>query len=60
MVESIMKLHRCEDCSIRCKAEGKPRSIFASIHRWHSTWWPGWKIYKAELHARGARAKARV
>jgi hypothetical protein len=60
MVESIMKLHRCADCSIRCKAKSKPRSIFGSIHRWHSTWWPGWKIYKAELRTRGARATARV
>ena len=36
MMESIMKLHRCEDCPIRCQAAKKPRSIFARIHRWHT------------------------
>ena len=59
MIESIMKLHSCADCSIRCKAEAKPHSISASIHRWHRTWWPGWKIYKAELRTRVTRATAR-
>jgi hypothetical protein len=44
MVEQIMKLHRCADCPIRCYAVAKPRSIFARLHRWHMTWWPGWKI----------------
>ncbi len=52
MMVSIMSLHRCEDCPIRCQAAKKPRSIFARIHRWHLRWWPGWKIYQAELRAR--------
>jgi hypothetical protein len=56
MVESMMKLHRCEDCPIRCQAGKKPRSIFARIHRWHITWWPGWQMYQAELRARRANA----
>ncbi len=60
MVEQIMSLHRCADCPIRCQAKAKPRSIFARIHRWHSTWWPGWKIYQRELHTRDAKAPARA
>jgi hypothetical protein len=58
MIESIMKLHRCEDCPIRCNAIKKPHSIYARIHRWHRTWWPGWKIYLAELHPGGAKGTA--
>jgi hypothetical protein len=60
LIESLMKLHRCEDCPIRCHAAKQPRSIFARIHRWHTTWWPGWAIYKRELRARvsGAAANA--
>ncbi len=58
MMESIMSLHRCEDCPIRCQAAKKPRSIFARIHRWHMRWWPGWKIYQAELRARKVSAVA--
>jgi hypothetical protein len=53
MIQSIMKLHPCADCQIRCKAAQKPRSLFARIHRWHTRWWPGWKIYQAELRSRG-------
>ena len=58
MVETIMKLHRCADCSIRCRAIAKPRSVFARIHRWHRTWWPGWKIYLRELRSVSAGATA--
>jgi hypothetical protein len=47
-------------CPIRCWAVAKPRSIFARIHRWHATWWPGWKMHQAQLHARGARAAAHI
>ncbi len=54
MMESIMRLHRCEDCPRRCQAAKKPRSIFARIHHWHMRWWPGWKIYQSELRARKA------
>ena len=55
VIINIMKLHQCSNCSIRCRAVAKPRSLFARIHRWHMTWWPGWKIYQAELRARSAR-----
>jgi hypothetical protein len=52
MIETIMKVHKCDNCAIRCRAAAKPGSLYGSIHRWHSTWWPGWKIYKTGLRAR--------
>jgi hypothetical protein len=59
ITERIMQVHRCADCPIRCQAKAKPRSLYARIHRWHSTWWPGWKIYQAELRDPGAKATSR-
>jgi hypothetical protein len=56
MIEHMMQLHRCADCPIRCQAKAKPRSLFARLHRWHTTWWPGWKIYQRELRAGDAKA----
>ena len=56
MIESLMKLHKCADCPIRCQASRKPGSLFARLHRWHATWWPGWKLYQAELKVRDAKA----
>ena len=58
--QAIEKVHRCADCPVRCQAVAKPNSLFARIHRWHTTWWPGWKMYQAELRARGAGPTARV
>jgi len=55
---NIMKLHPCSTCSIRCMAAGKPHSLFARIHRWHMTRWPGWKIYQAEMGTRNSRPAA--
>ena len=43
----IEKVHRCEHCPIRQMAMKQPRSVFARIHSWHKTWWPGWKAYQA-------------
>jgi hypothetical protein len=43
----IEKIHRCEDCPIRLMAIKQPKSIFARIHMWHKTWWPGWKAHQA-------------
>ena len=60
MLESLMKLHKCADCTIRCKGARKPGSLAARIHRSHATWWPGWKHYQAELHTRGAKAMPRA
>ncbi len=60
MIDQIMKLHRCADCPIHCQAKAKPRSLFARLHRWHMTWWPGWKIYQAEQRSRGAGMAARI
>ena len=60
MVEQLMSLHRCEDCPIRCRAVKKPQSIFGRIHRWHRTWWPGYKIYQREQRARAAAGMARA
>ena len=50
-VERIMDLHPCAECPIRCKAGAQPHSFYARLHRWHSSWWPGWKIYQARLRA---------
>jgi aldehyde:ferredoxin oxidoreductase len=58
MVEYIEKLHNCADCPIRCRAVARPRSIFARIHRWHATWWPGWRMHQTRLRARGVEAPA--
>lgn len=60
MIESLMKLHKCADCPIRCQASRKPRSLLARIHRWHATWWPGWKLYQAELRVRAAKVAPQV
>ena len=43
----IDKVHSCADCPIRLKAIAEPQSVFARIHNWHKTWWPGWKAQQA-------------
>lgn len=60
MIESLMKLHKCAHCPIGCRAARKPQSLLARVHRWHTTWWPGWKLYQAELRARLAKAMPQV
>jgi hypothetical protein len=47
----IEKVHNCEDCPIRKMAIKQPKSIFARIHMWHKTWWPGWKAHTARTCA---------
>ena len=52
----IEKVHRCADCPIRRLATKQPQSVFARIHTWHKTWWPGWKAHRARVCAMTARA----
>jgi hypothetical protein len=54
----IEKVHGCEDCPIRQMAIKHTKSIFARIHMWHKTWWPGWKAYQARTCSYAARAGA--
>ena len=53
----IEKIHNCADCPIRKMAMKQPRSIFARLHAWHATWWPGWKAHQARACAVSARAR---
>jgi hypothetical protein len=46
-VLSIKKGHQCADCPILRMANKRPQSIFARLHTWHKTWWPGWKAHEA-------------
>ena len=54
----IDKVHSCSDCPIRQLAIKQPKSIFARIHMWHKTWWPGWRAHQARTCAFAARAGA--
>jgi hypothetical protein len=47
----IEKIHRCSDCPIRQQAVKHPHSVFARLHRWHKTWWPGWQAHEARTCA---------
>ena len=51
----IEKVHRCAECPIRQLAIKHPHSMFARLHAWHKTWWPGWKAHQARAHAITAR-----
>ena len=53
----IEKVHRCADCPIRRMAIKRPHSVFARLHAWHRTWWPGWKAHQVRACALSARAK---
>ncbi len=53
----IDKVHSCTDCPIRQLAIKRPQSVFARIHIWHKTWWPGWKAHQARACAYNARAR---
>lgn len=43
--------YHCATCPIRRRAAGRPKSVYARIHRWHSSWNQAWKAYQAHLHA---------
>ncbi len=51
----IEKVHRCAECPIRKMAVRQPHSVFARVHRWHKTWWPGWKAHEARTCAHLSR-----
>lgn len=52
---TVEKTFGCETCTMRMKAEARPKSLMARFWRWHTTWCPGWKEYQAHL---SAQAKA--
>ncbi len=56
----IEKIHNCADCPIRRLAMKRPRSIFARLHAWHTTWWPGWKAHQARACAFRTMAKTQA
>jgi hypothetical protein len=49
IARAIAKVHPCSGCGIRRRAETQPSSVFGRLHRWHRSWWPGWKIHQAAL-----------
>ncbi len=53
----IEKVHNCADCPIRKMAMKRPHSIFARLHAWHATWWPGWKAHQARVRALSTMAR---
>jgi hypothetical protein len=53
----IDKVHNCADCPIRRLAAKRPQSIFARLHTWHKTWWPGWQVHQARTCAYSASLK---
>jgi hypothetical protein len=52
----IEKVHKCAECPIRRLATQHPHSVFARIHGWHKTWWPGWQAHQARACACAAKA----
>ena len=52
----IDKVHPCADCPILQMAIKHPKSIFARLHVWHKTWWPGWKAHQARTCSCAASA----
>jgi len=43
----------CESCAMRQKADTNPKSFWARLWRWHTSWCPGWKAYQAHLAEQG-------
>ncbi len=56
----IEKIHRCADCPIRRMAIKQPKSIFAKLHSWHKTWWPGWNAHQAKTCPIAAKESAQT
>ena len=40
---------RCETCSLRKKAEARPRSLIGILWKLHTYVCPGWKAYQRSL-----------
>jgi hypothetical protein len=57
---AIDKVHRCADCPIRHLAVKRPQSVFARLHTWHKTWWPGWKAHQARVCALRSAVKTQA
>ncbi len=55
IVGCVTRLHPCSGCMIRRLGEEKPGSLFSALHRWHKTWWPGWKIHLYENRVRAGK-----
>jgi hypothetical protein len=53
----IHKVHPCADCPIRRLAMKRPQSIFARLHNWHRSWWPGWKAHQVRACAYAAKER---
>jgi hypothetical protein len=60
MADSAFLRAHCAHCPIRQAGMKRPRSIFAKIHRWHSSWWPAWRGYQADLRGRASCPAARA
>lgn len=56
--KTIDKIHPCTNCPMRLMAIQQPKSVFAGIHNWHKTWWPGWKAHQAREAACSGMSKA--
>jgi hypothetical protein len=56
----IDKVHNCAECPLRKMAMQQPNSVFAKIHAWHKTWWPGWKVHQARTCPLAANAGTRA
>ena len=56
----IEKVHSCAECPIRQLAIKHPKSVFARLHIWHKTWWPGWKAHQIGACISNAEAGARA
>jgi hypothetical protein len=40
---------KCENCTLRQRAEANPGKWWAKLWRWHTGWCPGWKAYQRHL-----------
>jgi hypothetical protein len=55
----IEKVHSCGECPIRRLAAERPHSVFARLHAWHKSWWPGWEAHQSRVCALATGGAAR-